>query len=284
MVPTDVENLTFISYAREDADFAMALASDLRKAGVNIWLDRFDIPVGHNWPRAVQQALDSSGRFIIILSPVSVESQNVSAELDFALDEGKEVFPVLYKACRRPFRIRALQYADFDTAYESGLIELVKGLGIQPRRTDSALQNQPASAELSAKVSEENNSSKALRMLRIRNWFIAKCLGPFRTCSKFRRSMTYRSNRALASSGPWSPLLGRKSLRRTTTLKIVRIRNWFTAKCLSPSRICPRFRRLMIYRSNPKLASFDLRSPLLGSRFCSPGRCSLAGKSGWFLS
>lgn len=104
---------TFIGYAREDAEFALKLAADLRKAGAKVWLDRFDIPVGKNWPKAVQEALDSCGRFLVILSPASVGSDTVMAELNFALDEEKEIFPVLYHECRRPFRVRSAQYADF---------------------------------------------------------------------------------------------------------------------------------------------------------------------------
>jgi isopentenyl diphosphate isomerase/L-lactate dehydrogenase-like FMN-dependent dehydrogenase len=42
-------NRTFISYAREDSEFALKLVRDLRQAGANVWLDRTDIPVGQNW-------------------------------------------------------------------------------------------------------------------------------------------------------------------------------------------------------------------------------------------
>ena len=125
----------FISYAREDSEFALKLATDLRSAGANIWLDRLDIPVGANWPEAVEQALDSSGHFLVILSPASVGSSNVNnAELNFALDEGKRIFPVLHQECKRPFRIRAVQYADFTGDYQSGLAELLNALGVESER------------------------------------------------------------------------------------------------------------------------------------------------------
>jgi hypothetical protein len=118
--PAAQSGKTFISYAREDAEFALKLTGDLRKSGANLWLDRFDIPVGKNWPRAVEEALDSCGQFLVILSPASVGSDGVSAELNFALDEGKRIFPVLYKDCKRPFRIRSSQYADFTADYQTG--------------------------------------------------------------------------------------------------------------------------------------------------------------------
>ena len=33
----------FFSYSREDSEFALRLAKDLKAAGANVWLDRLDI-------------------------------------------------------------------------------------------------------------------------------------------------------------------------------------------------------------------------------------------------
>src|ERR1017187_3119155 len=147
MAPMPAESTrSFISYAREDAEFALKLAADLRQAGVNVWVDRFDIPVGKNWPRAVEEALDSCGQFLLILSPVSVLSDNVMAELNSALDEKKPVFPVLYQACRLPFRVRASQYADFTADYRTGFSTLLKALAVvqAPEQAEHPLEIAPA--------------------------------------------------------------------------------------------------------------------------------------------
>jgi lysozyme len=53
--------------------------------------------------------------------------------LDFALDEGKQIFPVLYRECKRPFRIHSAQYADFTASYDAGLKMLLESFGV-PRR------------------------------------------------------------------------------------------------------------------------------------------------------
>ena len=37
---------TFVSYAREDSDFVLRLAGDLKAQGVPIWLDKWDIAPG----------------------------------------------------------------------------------------------------------------------------------------------------------------------------------------------------------------------------------------------
>lgn len=136
---------TFISYARDDSEFALKLAGDLRAAGANVWLDRFDIPVGADWPRAVQEALDSCSNCLVVLSPASVGSNNVMAEMNFALDEGKRIFPVLYQECKRPFRVRSSHHADFTTDYQAGFSALVSVLDVErapppEARIDSPLE------------------------------------------------------------------------------------------------------------------------------------------------
>ncbi|NIV92430.1 hypothetical protein GWN42_06400 [candidate division KSB1 bacterium] len=50
---------------------------------------------------------------MVILSPTSVASENVMDEVGFALEEKKRIFPVLYRRCKIPFRIRRIQRSDF---------------------------------------------------------------------------------------------------------------------------------------------------------------------------
>ncbi len=60
------ENHIFLSYARDDHQFALKLAQDLRSAGINIWVDQFDIPKGGHWDRAVQKALKSCQSLLVM--------------------------------------------------------------------------------------------------------------------------------------------------------------------------------------------------------------------------
>ena len=119
----------FFSYAREDAEFALRLATDLRNAGVDIWLDKLDIHPGERWDRAIEKALESSPSLLVILSPGAVDSSNVMDEVSYALEEGKTTIPVLYRDCKIPFRLRRLQYTDLATNYEQGLDQLTRYLG-----------------------------------------------------------------------------------------------------------------------------------------------------------
>jgi TIR domain len=100
---------TFVCYARKDQEFALALAIRLKDAGVAIWLDQWDIPLGADWDTAIDEALDSSPRFLIILSPAATASPEVKGELHTALEQKKYIVPVLYQACRIPRQLLAIQ-------------------------------------------------------------------------------------------------------------------------------------------------------------------------------
>jgi TIR domain-containing protein/Ig-like domain-containing protein len=116
---------TFISYSRDNSDFAVRFARDLKAAGFDIWLDQLDIPKGSRWDDEVERALESSSTFMIVLSPESIESQNVKDEVGYALDGGKHILPLLLRPCKIPFRLRRFQFVDFtDKPYDEGLAEI----------------------------------------------------------------------------------------------------------------------------------------------------------------
>ncbi len=132
------ESKIFISYSRKDKDFALRLAEDLRAAGVEIWIDQLDIPPGVRWDDAVEDALDLCKYFMVILSPVSVESKDVKDEIAYALDAGKKIIPVFYKECKIPLRIRRLNYIDFTSDYNSGKTKIIEAM-----KKDQTLQTEP---------------------------------------------------------------------------------------------------------------------------------------------
>lgn len=123
----------FFSYTREDSQFARQLATDLRDAGVDIWMDQLDIRAGSRWDIEVEKALLASQSLLVILTPDSINSHNVSDEISYALDEGKRVIPVLLKVCSVPLRIRRIQYADFTKKYEDGFDELLRSFQIEKK-------------------------------------------------------------------------------------------------------------------------------------------------------
>lgn len=121
----------FFSYCRADAEFALRLAEDLKAAGANVWMDQLDIEPGTPWDGAVEEALKSSPRMLVILSPVSARSDNVRDEVSFALSRQKRIIPILYRDCDVPFRLARLQHIDFRIDYARGLKALIRTLGIE---------------------------------------------------------------------------------------------------------------------------------------------------------
>lgn len=120
----------FVSYERTDSAFALKLAKDLRAAGVRLWLDQLDIVGGQRWDRAIEGALADSEGLIVVLTPESVASDNVMDEVSYALEKGKLVVPVLRRECDVPFRLRRVQYIDFQE-YEDGIADLTRALGVE---------------------------------------------------------------------------------------------------------------------------------------------------------
>lgn len=112
------ETKLFLSYAREDGQFALNLAKDLRAAGSNLWVDQLDIRFGDPWDSAVEEALDACGGMLLILSPEAVASDNVKAEVNYAFEEKKRIVMVVVRDCKIPFRLRRLQYINFAAAGE----------------------------------------------------------------------------------------------------------------------------------------------------------------------
>ena len=50
----------FVSYAREDAAFALRLAADLKAHGAHVWIDQLDIRPGRQWDSEVEKALTAA--------------------------------------------------------------------------------------------------------------------------------------------------------------------------------------------------------------------------------
>ena len=121
----------FISYSRQDLDFAARLAGDLRKANARTWRDSENIPAGANWDRAIEKAINECTHLLLVATRQSVVSDNVMDEVSLALNKGKMVAPLMLETCDLPLRIHRAQWIDFRQGYEDGLAALLKHLGLK---------------------------------------------------------------------------------------------------------------------------------------------------------
>jgi hypothetical protein len=104
----------FLSYARHDGTpLASRLAKSLRETGMRVFWDQDSIPPGINWEDAIDVALNEAAHILVILTPFSVKSEEVTAEWRPMLSKGKNILPLLYLPCETPRRLSMRQYIDF---------------------------------------------------------------------------------------------------------------------------------------------------------------------------
>lgn len=134
-VSKESDGPVFVCYAHNDLDFVLALVTQLKERGVDIWIDKWFLVVGDDWNYEIDIALRNCTRFVIVLSPVAVESPEVQGELRTALDERKRIVPVLYQPCVIPRQLRTLLYADFTSGNATdqvGLEHLLRAITSSP--------------------------------------------------------------------------------------------------------------------------------------------------------
>src|SRR5579859_6573105 len=100
----------FISYAHEDKPLAIRLADNLRKNGVEAWIDVWEIQAGDSLIEKVfEEGLKNCAVFVIILSKASTQSSWVRQELDVAvvnrIRKLTQVIPVLAEECEIPISL-----------------------------------------------------------------------------------------------------------------------------------------------------------------------------------
>jgi hypothetical protein len=87
----------FISYAPADAELAGRIADVLKASGFQVWDDSQILP-GDNWGVRLAQALEEAEAMVVVLTPHSLRSPNVSREVGYALgnkDYKDRVIPVI---------------------------------------------------------------------------------------------------------------------------------------------------------------------------------------------
>ncbi|HEY7007090.1 MAG TPA: toll/interleukin-1 receptor domain-containing protein [Sphingomicrobium sp.] len=118
----------FISYSRTDQKFALRFATDLRAREVAVWIDQLDIRPSEHWDRAIERAVRDCCGLVVILSPRSVESDNVMDEISYAIDRRKPVLPIMIERCTLPLRITRMQVIDATNDYDRALQQCLEAI------------------------------------------------------------------------------------------------------------------------------------------------------------
>jgi hypothetical protein len=104
----------FISYSHKDEAFAVKLSARLRLEGIKVWFAPEDIQAGRKIHEQIQRAISLYDKMIIVLSPKSMKSEWVKAELRGARRrEVKEKRQILFPVTLAPFE-QVAQWECFD--------------------------------------------------------------------------------------------------------------------------------------------------------------------------
>lgn len=102
----------FVSYALPDRKFVDRLAADLRCRQIRVWYDE-RLQVGDVRRAVIGQAIRSTGAFVVVLSPDSVENEEVLWEVDQAGKTDRPILPLMYHPCTPPEALSDLHSLDF---------------------------------------------------------------------------------------------------------------------------------------------------------------------------
>jgi hypothetical protein len=91
MIKPDV----FISYGREDSEWASALARALWKRSFVVWYDNIELKGGKEWQRALVHSLRDSAAYALVVGSRTLSNPNVMFELGVASASGRPVIPII---------------------------------------------------------------------------------------------------------------------------------------------------------------------------------------------
>lgn len=90
-------NDAFISYGRADSKaFCVKLYHCLLKAGLNIWFDQNDIPLGVDFQEQINDGIETAHNFLFVIAPHSINSPYCLKEILLALKRNKRIIPLLH--------------------------------------------------------------------------------------------------------------------------------------------------------------------------------------------
>ncbi len=137
----------FVSYARENHDFALRLAGDIQTQGLSVWIDTGQIIGGEDWEEKIYEGLLQAELVIACLSPQSIESKWARREVFLARFLKKRIVPVMLEDCQHLLNqydetkpLERIHYVDFIPGYEQGWDQLQRAF---PARARGAGEEHP---------------------------------------------------------------------------------------------------------------------------------------------
>lgn len=125
----------FISYHRESAENAGALAEDIRSHGHQVWFDQ-ELTGGQTWWDKILEKIRECDAFVFVLDPKALDSTPCICELEYASALNKPILPVQVSQevsieTLHP-SLAKIQYVDYCADGREGYRQLSKALSDLP--------------------------------------------------------------------------------------------------------------------------------------------------------
>jgi hypothetical protein len=135
----------FISHATSDRVFVeKELIPLLLNYGIEPWYSADDILTSSHWEQELRDALDACDWFLLVMTPASLSSPWVNAEVHWAMDKRREKFiPLLKQDCSWEnfhLMIRMIQLVDFRQSNYEAKKKLLAIWGIEAKATLGVIQ------------------------------------------------------------------------------------------------------------------------------------------------
>lgn len=148
----------FVSHSTHDRGFVeKQIVPVLEENGYRPWYAPQATLTGEQWEDSIRSGLESCELFLVVLSPASVKSEWVRAEVHWAINNRKEkVLPVLMQSCRPEdlhLQLPLLQHLDFssdNSLARNRLIAALKDAGTHKREGARSSGPSPLSQKAAA--------------------------------------------------------------------------------------------------------------------------------------
>ena len=118
----------FISYSSKDREKAEQLTELLVSAGLSVWIDKQGIGAATSWSGEISKAIEDCKALVLLLSPTSIESDNVRKEVSLAAERKKKILPLDLEPVTLPHDL-AYHLAGIQRTSMTNIDSIIRALG-----------------------------------------------------------------------------------------------------------------------------------------------------------
>lgn len=146
----------FISYSRKDSEQAQLLTELLASAGLSVWIDQSGIGAATSWSGEISKAITECKALIVLLSPSSVGSKNVTREVALGFERNKRILPIEIEPVTLPDDF-AYHLAGLQRSSMTNIDAIIRALG--------KLGLEATGAPQAPKIAKESDGKRSLMIL-----------------------------------------------------------------------------------------------------------------------